>query len=400
MIFVLFHGAFSSPKSNWFPELMSKLESLGQTVIAPQFPEEDEQELTKSGPETKIKHITLANWLKTFEQVIPQINNGEKLCFVGHSLGCVFILQAVHKYNIQLDSAIFVGPFMDCLSTEVWPYNVIVPDFVQQLYSPEQINKLIPDSYVLYSDDDPYVANEQSKRFARTLDSSTIKLHKAGHMNEEVDLDEFSLVLDLCLTRLDLSFAKKYRFLNQKIGAFEYLYKNDEQGVVTLDAQSAFADKLFTFHDVKNEGFATQFTGFVDVYEPHSQYMESSREAAKRMNNFIRVILVEKTKDLNNPDWKEQIETDMQSGIKIYLCRYDDVKENIPEPDFGIWDNHHVVIGKFDWKTRKMQKVVADNSTDAVKKAQKWQKTIMKHSTRVTNPDKDIDAFMIQESTV
>lgn len=394
MIFVLFHGTFGSAQGNWFPELKSKLESLGQTVITPQFPSEDEKALTDADPKTEIKQITLKTWLSEFETILPQIQGGEKLCFIGHSLGCVFILQAAAKYHIQLDSAIFVSAFADCLPTEVWPYKNIITDFVQQLYSLEELKKLIPDSYVLYSDDDPYVANEQSKRFAEQLNSSTIKLHKAGHMNAEVDLDEFSLVLDLCLTRLDLSFAKKYHFLSQKIGAFEYVFANDEKSVITLDAQSAYKEKIFNFNDVKKEGFATQFTGFFDTYDAHSQYMEYSREAAKRMDNFVRVILVEKMKDLENLNWKELIRADMESGINIYLCRYDDIKDAIPEPDFGLWDNHHVVIGKFDWKTRKMVKVVADNSPEGVKKAQEWQKIILEHSMKVIDLDKDLKTFM------
>lgn len=393
MVFVIFHGIFGSAQGNWYPELKSKLESLGQAVIVPQFPQEEEKELTKKGP-TKIKKITLNNWFATFETLLSHIQKGEKLCFIGHSLGCVFILQVAATYNIQLDSAIFVSPFLDCLPSETWPYNRIISDFTQPNYSLELVKKLIPDSYVLYSDDDPYVSNEQSKYFAQVLNSSTIKLHKAGHMNAEVDLDEFSLVLDLCLTRLDLSFAKKYRFLNRKIGAFEYIYLNDEDGVVTLDAQEAFKEKLFNFHDVKHEGFATQFTGFCDVYEAHSPYMESSREAARRMDSFTRVLLVEKMSDVNNSNWKEQMKKDMESGIKIYLCWYDDVKDSIPEPDFGIWDNHHVVIGKFDWKTRKAKKIIVDNSAKTVKLAQEWQKKILEHSIPVKDINRDIKKFM------
>ena len=143
-------------------------------------------------------------------------------------------------------------------------------------------------------------------------------------------------------------------------------------------------------------GFATQFTGFVDVYDAHSQYMESSREAAKKMNEFIRVIVVEKMSDLDNPNWKEQIDADIRSGIKIFLCRYEDVKDDIPEQDIGIWDNHHVVIGKFDWKTRMAQKIIVDNSPDAVKIAKRWQKIIMEHSVPVTNVDQDINKFSEQ----
>jgi uncharacterized protein len=394
MKFVIFHGAFGSASGNWYPELKSKLEYLGQTVFAPQFPEEDEKELTLKGPNTKIEKITLQNWLTEFEKIVNQIDKNEKVCFIGHSLGCVFILQAVAKYKIRLDSAIFVSPFLDCLPKEVWPYDSIITDFVRPDYLTADLTRLIPDSYVLYSDNDPYVTIVQSKRFAEVLGSSVIKLHKAGHMNAEVDLDEFALVLDLCLTRLDLSYANKYRFLSRKIGAFEHIYLNDEAGVMTLDAQSTTKEGLFNFDDVKKIGFATQFTGFVDGYGVHSPYMEQSRRAAGRMDRFDRVILVEKIDDLNNPMWTEQIMADIKSGINIYVCLFNDVKDTVPEPDFGIWDNHHVVIGRFDRKTRKAKKYIVDSTPQTVTAALKWQKEIMNHSVGVKNVTKDIRKFL------
>lgn len=401
MKFIIFHGAFGSSEGNWFPELRRNLTALSQTVIIPQFPQEDSTQLTQSGPNTLITKLTLKSWLSTFQKtVLPEIKPGEPLCFIGHSLGCVFILHLVEKFHLKLDSAIFVGPFMDCLPTEVWPYDRIIADFAKTTFDFDRLKKLIPDSYVLYSGNDPYVANHQSKLFAKMLDSSTIKLKKAGHMNAEVDLEKFSLVLDLCLTRLDLTFAQKYEFLNRKIGAFEYVSNNQEEGMITLEARSTFQAELYDFHDVKQVGFATQFTGFLDVYDPgYSPYMVHSRKAARRMKRFDRVILLEKIEDLNKPIWQDQIKLDLQSGIHIYLCLYDEVKAKIPEPDFGLWDNHHVIIGKFSWKTRKMKQVIIDSRSQSVKKAQEWQRYLQEHSFPIKRANQDIRAFITKHQT-
>ena len=37
MKFVVFHGAFGSPESNWIPELEEKLKTLGQEVVVPRL---------------------------------------------------------------------------------------------------------------------------------------------------------------------------------------------------------------------------------------------------------------------------------------------------------------------------------------------------------------------------
>src|SRR3989344_1879201 len=102
MIFILFHGAFGSSDGNWFEELKRKLESLGQSVYVPQFPIDDEKKLTDEGPKRQQLKQTLHNWLQVFERHFKSIPQGEKFCFIGHSLGCLFMLHAVHKFKIRL----------------------------------------------------------------------------------------------------------------------------------------------------------------------------------------------------------------------------------------------------------------------------------------------------------
>lgn len=393
MIFILFHGAFGSAEGNWFPVLKSQLESLGQTVIAPQFPVDDEAKL-KQGV-SKPTEQTLGKWFAVIEQILKKLPKDEKLCFVGHSLGCLFILRAVEKYKIQLDSAIFVGAFLDCLPNEIWPYSKIISDFQKTDFDPAEMKKLIPVSYILYSDSDPYVPNRQSIMFARAVEGSTIPLRSAGHMNMEVNLDEFSLVLDLCLTRLDISYAQKYKFLKQKIGAFEYIQKKREAGQVSFTTEEAINIKLFRFQNVKKSGYATLYTGLKKFQMAHSPYMEFAREAAKRMKIFERVIMLADKNDLKDPDTLEQIRADIASGIKIYVCLYDSFKKKVPEPDFGIWDDRYIVINQFDRKSGRPTNTVISSSNKEINKVKKWWKIVKANSFPIKSINKDIHQYLV-----
>ena len=164
MKFVLFHGAFGSPESNWLPELKDKLESLGQEVIVPKFPTESWDDVTKKGQTIPSKNQTLEHWFEVFDVILKQLPKDEPLCFVGHSLGPLFILHAVEKWNIQLDSAIFVSPFMEKLN-KTWQIDLVNETFYNTDFDFEKLKKLIPISYVLYSDDDPYVDKQYSLSF-------------------------------------------------------------------------------------------------------------------------------------------------------------------------------------------------------------------------------------------
>lgn len=204
MQFVIFHGSFGSPEGNWFTKLREKLEALGQKVIVPAFPAEDWGKVTAAGPDVLPKNQSLSNWLATFDKVRKEIKKDDPLCFIGHSLGAVFILHVVDKYNLPLDSAIFVCPFLTKLN-KLWQIDHVNSTFYKTDFDFRKLRKLIPASYVLYSDNDPYVEKNLSIGFGKRLNSSLILVKGAGHMNLEVNLKEFPLVFELCKTRLDPS---------------------------------------------------------------------------------------------------------------------------------------------------------------------------------------------------
>lgn len=395
MKFVIIHGAFGSPEGNWFPVLSEKLESLGQEVISPQFPIEDFEEITRLGPKTSPKHQSLANWLKVFEkEVLPEIKKEEKICMIGHSLGPVFILHAADKYDLKLDSAIFVIPFLE-LGKGDWQYDLVNRTFYKTDFDFVKLKKLIPVSYVIYSDADPYVSKRLPLQFAHLMHSSVIQVQNAGHLNSEVNLNEFPLVLELCKSRLDLSLYQKYLAHRKDLYAVDYSNPKSEE-VIYIDPKEVFDEGVFHFRNLKKSGFCTLLTSST-FWDSQSKYMVEARKAANRVGNFIRVYIVESASDLGRIHLLEQLKLDLSSGVKIYFCHLGDIKKSIPEPDFGIWDDDYVCVVRFD-KDRNCHEVQLSSRKKDIQEAHRWQEFILKKAVRIKNISKDITAFIQSHS--
>lgn len=200
MKFVIFHGAFGSKDGNWFPWLKTELKKLNQEVILEQFPCDDYEEITQNGPDISSKNQNLTNWLKVFEKnILPKINKKDALVFIGHSLAPVFILHLADKYNLRLNSAIFVSPFLTFLHEKgVWQFDHVNSSFYKIDFDFEKLKTQIPNSYVVYGNDDPYVDKKFPLDFAKKINSKVIVVKNGGHLNEEFGYTKFPLILNLC----------------------------------------------------------------------------------------------------------------------------------------------------------------------------------------------------------
>src|SRR5581483_4234212 len=191
-----------------------------------------------------------------FDDLKKEFKN-KKLCFIGHSLGPLFILHAVEKYNFQLDSAIFVSPFLGILHNK--QFDSVNTTFYRDDFNFEKLKKLIPISYTLYSNDDPYVPATYSKEFAEKLGSSPLVVNRAGHMNSEVNLNEFPLVFELCKTRIDLPLYQRYLAHRRELYAIDYIKGKNEE-VVYLKPEEVFDEGVFHFRNLRKSGFCTFYT--------------------------------------------------------------------------------------------------------------------------------------------
>lgn len=394
MKFVLFHGAFGSPGSNWLPELKDKLESLGQEAISPAFPVDTWNHVTKLGPDSPSNIQNLDNWFKEFDKIYKTFRKGEKLCFIGHSLGPLFILHAIERYNIKLDSAIFVCPFLEALHKS-WQIDHVNKSFYKTNFDFKKLKKLIPVSYVLYSNDDPYVPQKYSQDFGNTLGSSMILLKRAGHMNDEVNLNDFPLIIDLCITRLELPLYQRYLSLKEKLGLTEYV-RQTKGSRVKLDAEEALAEGVFRFRNLEHSGFFTLFTELTKFWDPHSQYMKDARDAAKRGKHLTRVFIIAKKDDLKMKWLREQMRLDFEAGIHLYLCKYEDIQNDISVPDFGITDDAYVCLVPYNPLTKKVSEIELNSSDEAMNEARRWKKIVLERSEKVLNVDTDLKQFIKQ----
>ncbi len=201
MKFVFFHGSFGGPDYIWWPYLKRELEKLNQSVIAPQYPVDFWKQAQNVTDINQLKQQTLEHWTTKYIQIKKDLNPSDKLCFVGHSLGPLFILHMLEKFPMQLDSAIFIAPFFSKLNKSKL-IDHVNSTFYRTEFDFDKLHKLIPKSYVLYSDDDPYVNNEFSIDFAKKLNSDIIPIHNLSHMDSTIKLIKFPLLLELCKTRI------------------------------------------------------------------------------------------------------------------------------------------------------------------------------------------------------
>lgn len=394
MLFVIVHGSYGSNEGNWFPELKERLEDLGQSVLLPQFPIEDLDEVVKTGPGFVPKKQTLDNWLAFFERLKRKFGN-EPLCFVGHSLGPLFILHAVQKFDLQFDSAIFVSPFLD-LKTGRFEFDEINKSFYKtDKFDWETLRRLIPTSYVLYSDNDPYVPTDKPLEFAKRLDSSVIAVKRAAHMNSEVNMNEFPLVYELCKTRIPLSLYQKYIEHRKSLFAVPYTKGRTEEVIYLKNWDEAMDEGVFHFRNLQKEGFGTFYTSLGVWSDPKSTYMTECRKAARRMKNFTRVIVADTPKDLTSSRIRKQIELDLEAGIRMHVCLWTDIKKSVPYADFGIWDNEYV--NTVTERRGKTEVRMSSRKKDLMA-AQKWKQETLKRAFPIVRIE-DLKAFVERQKT-
>lgn len=384
-LFVILHGSYGSPNGNWFPALKQRLERLGQEVIVPKFPVNDWESVVQ----TQKTPQSLQSWLDASNELIPALKE-KQVVVVGHSLGPLFALHLINKFGINIDCLIAVSPFLD-LDAKSTPEQINISNktFYDKTLDFESIKKHIDSTYVLYSENDPYVPKEKSLEFATKLQAAPIMVRGAGHMNAEINMNEFPLVVELCKSRIDLTLYQKY--LDHRAELFtEDTAKYHTEGVVNVSPEDMFDEGIFKFRNLRKYGFCTFPTNAL-FWENESVYMQEARLAARRLGTISRVFLVDKMSDLTRPELQKQIELDLGAGIKVYLCDMKDVEGQIGATDFGIWDDEYVCI--VTQNDGPDPEVLMTSRQEDIPQAHAWKDVIMKHATEISGLD-DIKTWM------
>lgn len=348
-------------------------------MIVPRFPIDDWETVTKIDKTSQ----SLQAWLDVSPKFVKVMKN-RQVVLVAHSLGPVFALHLIDKFDLKIDCLIAVSPFLQ-LDPKTTPEEINISNrtFYDHDFNYKKINQHIGSTYVLYSENDPYVPKKDSLEFAAKVGAASIMVRGAQHMNAEINMNEFPLVVELCKSRIDLTLYQKY--LDHRAELFtEDTAKYHTEGVINVSSADMFDEGIFKFRNLRKYGFCTLPTNAL-FWDNESLYMQEARQAARRLGTITRVFLVDKVSDLKRPELRKQVEQDLAAGFLVYLCDMNDIEGQIGATDFGIWDDEYVCI--VTQNDGPEPEVLLTSRQEDIPEAHTWKDIILKHSTKISDLD-------------
>jgi hypothetical protein len=188
MKFLILHGTFGSPNSNWFPWLKEELQNRGHEVLAPQLPIDNEQkafEIYNKTGEWRPKNQTLDNWIKKFQEDIqPWLD--QNTIVIAHSSSPLLILHMIERFDIKFKAAIFVSPFLRKIDGNT-PYHIANQSLYKKVddFNWKKIIQNIEKRYIFHSDNDPVISIEIFNHAIKNLETEEFIIHNGGHLGSE-----------------------------------------------------------------------------------------------------------------------------------------------------------------------------------------------------------------------
>lgn len=179
--YLLVHGSFGSPFSNWIPWLRNELEKENSEVYTPDFP-------------TGVGYQNYANWSKLLKVYVEAGLINENTIIYAHSIAPIFICKFLIENNIKVRKLIFVQGFNNGLVNQ--EYDEVNKSFFLKS-GLENIKEYCSDIICYYSDNETYVKNkEEIYKFAEVVSTKKILIKNGGHLNSESGYTEFKELLD------------------------------------------------------------------------------------------------------------------------------------------------------------------------------------------------------------
>ena len=178
--YLLLHGSFGSPFSNWLPWLRSELEKQNLIVYTPDFP-------------TGVGFQTYENWSKLLKCYVSSNILNENTIIFAHSIAPVFICKFLIENNIKVKKLIFVCGFNNYFGINEEYDTVNKTMYLDNL---SEIKNYCNDIVCFYTKNDPYVKYETEKGFASVVGTKEIVIPDGGHLNSESGYTEFVNLLE------------------------------------------------------------------------------------------------------------------------------------------------------------------------------------------------------------
>ena len=173
--YLIIHGSFSSPFSNWIPWLRSELEKQNLEVYTPDFP-------------IGVGYQNYDNWSKLLKTYVEANILNENTTIYAHSIAPIFICKFLVENKLKVKRLVFVCGFNNYLGINEEYDAVNKSMYFDNL---EDIKEYCDDIVCYYSDNDPYVKYDVEKDFADRIATEQICIPKAGHINAESRFDTF-----------------------------------------------------------------------------------------------------------------------------------------------------------------------------------------------------------------
>ena len=173
--YLLVHGSFGSPFSNWIPWLRKEIESKNLDVYTPDFP-------------TGVGFQNYENWSKLLMTYVDSNLVNENTVIFAHSIAPVFVCKFLIEKKFKVKRLVFVCGFNHYFGIDEAYDTVNKSMYLDNL---SDIKNYCDDIICLYTDNDPYVAYEAEKEFADTITQNQVLIPGGGHLNSESGYDKF-----------------------------------------------------------------------------------------------------------------------------------------------------------------------------------------------------------------
>lgn len=177
--YLILHGSFSSPFSNWIPWLRNEIESRKLEVYTPDMP---------SG----VGFQTYNNWCKLMEAYVTAGIINKDTTIFAHSISPIFISKFLVNYQIKVKKLISVCGFNNYITGNKEYDEVNRTMYFDKL---EEVKKYADEIICYYSDNDPYVKLDYEKEFANAITDKQFVIKNGGHLNSESGYTEFKELL-------------------------------------------------------------------------------------------------------------------------------------------------------------------------------------------------------------
>lgn len=233
---IIFHGHDGTQKNHWHPWLKENLESLGVSVISPDFPLEEKQ-----NPQ---------DWMKFFESIKDMVN--ENTILVGHSLGTAMIFNVLASLEKPVFGIVLVGGFGKAFGDDEVAKTCNA--FVENLPW-RKIRKNAGNIKIFASTNDPEIPQEISIHLGKALQSPIQFIENAGHFCKGDGYEKFPRLLEYLKTQIYLTYGE-FKKLDARVGHIKKV--EPVEG----------ADKLLRFEIDFGEGSDRQIVSGIREYFP------------------------------------------------------------------------------------------------------------------------------------